>query len=57
VDFFSENLWPFHIQDVRPVLYQMQPMSQTNTIELMNQARELRERGQTVQSSPPPSEY
>ena len=57
VDFFSENLWPFHIQDVRPVLYQLQPMSQTNTIELMNQARELRERGKAVQSAPPSSEY
>ncbi|HEV3142859.1 MAG TPA: PEGA domain-containing protein [Gemmataceae bacterium] len=57
VDFLSENLWPFHIQDVRPVLYQMQPMAQTNTVELMNQARELRERGKAVPSTPAPSDY
>jgi hypothetical protein len=56
VDFFSENLWPFHIQDVRPVFYQLQPMAQTNTIELMNQARELRERGRAVNPTPTPSE-
>lgn len=55
-DFLSENLSPFHVQDVRPVSYQLQPMAQTNTVELMNQAGELRERGRAIPSAPP-SEY
>jgi hypothetical protein len=50
IDFFSENLWPFHIHDVRPVRYELHLMPQTNTVELLNQAREMRDRGQAIPS-------
>jgi hypothetical protein len=50
LDFFSENLWPFHIHDIRPVRFELKLMPQTNTVELLNQAHQLRERGQAVGS-------
>jgi hypothetical protein len=56
LDFFSENLWPFHLHDNRPVHIQLQPMSQPNTVEILNQARILRERGQAIPGTPPQRE-
>src|SRR5947209_17729254 len=32
LDFFSENLWPFHVQDIRPVRFELRLMPQTNTV-------------------------
>ena len=48
IDFFSENLWPHHIQDVRHFRYRLTPKCQPNTNQLMDQATRLRERGRTL---------
>jgi PEGA domain len=49
LDFASENLWPFHIEDVRRFHYPMRPLCQPNTKELLDQAERLRQRGSTLQ--------
>jgi len=51
-DFFTENLLPWHIIDVRRFHYQMQPRVVPNADEMLNHAQELRDRGRIV--SPPP---
>jgi hypothetical protein len=51
-DFFTENLLPWHIIDVRRFHYQMQPQVVPNADEMLNHAQELRDRGRIV--SPPP---
>jgi hypothetical protein len=61
LDFFVENLWPFHVEDVRRFHYQMQPLCQPNTRQLLDQAEGLRGRAATLpgeaqqqQQAPPP---
>ncbi len=51
LDFVAEVLWPFHIEDVRRYYFEMSPARQVLTPELLQQADELRGRGQTL---PPP---
>lgn len=48
VDFASENLYPGKLEDVRRFRYAMQPMTQVNTQQLLNQADALRDRGRSL---------
>lgn len=52
IDFFSENVWPFHIVDRQEFRYQLVPLMQPQTNDLLRQADNLRNRGKSVQ--PPP---
>jgi hypothetical protein len=52
LDFFFENLWPFHIEDVRRYRLELQPAAQVRTDELLDAANGLREQAQNL---PPPS--
>jgi len=52
-DFFSENVYPRHIQDNRLLQFEMSPLQQPRTEDLMNQAKLLRDRGMAVPSAPP----
>lgn len=54
IDFFSENLWPWHIQDNRRLRFEMEPQSQPRTEDMLNQARTLRERGLALPVVAPP---
>lgn len=51
IDFFSENVIPWRIEDVRRFRYQMQPQCAIRADELLNQAQTLRQRGQTLPES------
>ncbi len=48
LDFFSENLWPCWIRDVRRFHYQLQPLQVPRGDEILNRAQELRDRGKIV---------
>lgn len=53
LDFFSENLYPGKIEDVRRFRYTMTPQVQPRTDDLINQAEQLRGKGRAVQSPGP----
>lgn len=48
IDFISENLYPGKLEDVRRFRYALQPASQVNTQQLLQQAEALRGRGQQI---------
>ncbi len=48
LDFFSENLTPWHIRDVREFRYQLQPHRIVPNAELENNAQDLRQRGASI---------
>jgi PEGA domain len=48
VDFFSENVWPFKVRDVRRFDFTMQPMQTVRPDDVRQQAEQLRARGQTI---------
>ena len=48
LDFISENLVPWKIHDVRRFHYHLEPARTPNTAELLNQAQELRMKGQSI---------
>ncbi len=48
IDFFSENVWPFKVRDARAYHFQLQPLRQVPQDEVLNRARNLRGRGQTI---------
>jgi hypothetical protein len=48
VDFFSENVWPFKIRDVRSFCYTMTPLQTVRPDDVRQRAEELRARGQTI---------
>ena len=48
VDFVSENVYPGKLEDVRRFRYAMQPATQVNTQQLMQQAEALRNRGRSL---------
>jgi len=50
-DFFSENVWPAQITDIRPLYYEMEPIIQPNLDLLKAEGEELRGRGAAL---PPP---
>ena len=59
-DFFVENLWPFHIEDVRRFRFELQPAAQVRTDELLDAATNLRNRAaalppSSVPDTPPPA--
>ena len=45
IDFFSENVMPFQVEDVRQFHYKLEPRKVVNTNELMHDAQNLRNRG------------
>jgi hypothetical protein len=49
IDFFSENVWPWTIRDVRRLRYQLQPLQQANVQQIGQQGQELRARAATIQ--------
>jgi PEGA domain len=51
VDFLSENIWPFNIVDRREFHYQLVPLMQPQTNDLLREADNLRNRGKSI---PPP---
>jgi hypothetical protein len=51
IDFFSENVWPAQITDIRPLFYEMEPIVQPNLELLKAEGEELRSRGAAL---PPP---
>jgi PEGA domain len=53
LDFFSENVFPLMIRDVRPFKYTMTPLQVPNTMKLRSDATALRSRGQAIQTPPP----
>jgi hypothetical protein len=58
LDFFSENVIPWIIRDVRRFHYKLEPRRMVNTEELLKQADNLRNRGISIRppdSNPPPS--
>jgi hypothetical protein len=48
IDFFTENIWPFKVRDVRCFQYTMQPMQTVRPDDVRQQAETLRARGQTI---------
>jgi PEGA domain len=51
IDFFAESLWPRQITDIRPLIYDLEPLPPPNLVQLKAEAVELRERAKTL---PPP---
>lgn len=52
LDFISENLYPFHVQDNRRLRFDMLPLQQPSTTDLLNQAASLRDRGRAIPTPP-----
>jgi hypothetical protein len=48
VDFFSENVWPFKLRDVRSFHYTLTPLQMVRPDDVRQQAEELRARGQSI---------
>jgi hypothetical protein len=60
VDFFTENVYPGKLRDVRCFTYTLQPLQPTRPDDLLSRARDLRSRGQTLGAprqapAPPPA--
>lgn len=53
LDFISENLIPYRIEDVRRFHYQLQPRKVVQTDQLLQDAQNLRNRGMSVEPPPP----
>src|SRR5262249_24847059 len=58
IDFFVDNVWPFHVEDVRRSHSPTQPLCQPNARQLLDQAEGLRGRAATLpgeaRAQPPP---
>jgi hypothetical protein len=54
IDFFSENIYPLKIRDVRRFCYTMTPQKTTRPEDVRDQAEQLRRRGQTIGVPLPP---
>jgi hypothetical protein len=50
LDFFSENVIPWKIRDVRRFHYKLEPRRIVNTKELLDEAQNLRNRGISIRS-------
>jgi hypothetical protein len=59
LDFFSENVLPCKIRDLRRFHYKLEPRRMVNTDELLKEAQNLRNRGISIRppdtSGPPPT--
>jgi hypothetical protein len=53
LDFFSENVIPFTIRDVRHFSYPMRPLQLLPPEQVLGRAQELRSQGQTIGTSAP----
>ena len=53
VDFISENLVPWPIQDVRRFHYKLEPRQMPSPDQLLNNAQNLRNRGQSLEAPAP----
>lgn len=53
LDFISENLIPWRIEDVRRFNYRLEPLQTPPTDELLGRAQALRDRGQSVAAPAP----
>jgi len=53
LDFFSENIYPCKLEDVRRFRYSMTPQVQPRTDDLINRAEQLRAKGRAVESPAP----
>jgi hypothetical protein len=53
LDFFSENVYPGHIQDNRRLGWDLDLIQQPRTEDILKQAQILRERGAAVPAAPP----
>lgn len=49
LDFLSENLWPWKIEDVRRFHYKLEPLPAVRSDQLLQDAEILRDRGRAVQ--------
>ena len=58
IDFFTENVWPFKVRDVRGFNYVLQPKALVRPEDVLLRGNALRDRGQTVvplpDTAPPP---
>jgi hypothetical protein len=57
LDFFSENVYPFRVSDVRRLHFHLEKQTPENGADLLNKANTLRQQGDLIQSptQPPPS--
>ena len=59
IDFFSENMIPWKLRDVRRFHYKLEPRRMVNTNDLLQEAQNLRNRGISIRppddNSPPPT--
>jgi hypothetical protein len=55
LDFISENLVPFQIEDVRRFHYTLTPLQGVRTDELLNRGQMLRNQGLAISPPPPPA--
>ena len=53
IDFFSENVYPGKVEDVRRLRYSLTPLTLVPTPDLLQQADQLRNRGRAVGSELP----
>jgi hypothetical protein len=56
IDFVTENIYPGKIEDVRRFRYSLEPLVQTPTDQLLQQAEQLRGRGRAVNGGEPPQQ-
>ena len=56
IDFFSENLWPKRMTDVRRFHFDLEPLQAVRTDVLLDQAQQLRTRGQSLVPRAEPSD-
>ena len=53
LDFFTENLWPFKVRDIRrPEPYQLQPLQTPNPNQVLERAQQLRNSGRAIGEPP-----
>lgn len=53
IDFFSENLWPGNIRDIRRIHVPLTPAQISPPEQVLQQAEQLRTRGQGIGTAPP----
>jgi hypothetical protein len=56
IDFFTENVYPAKVEDVRRFKYCLEPLVQVSEGDLLQQAQQLRERGKAVNGGEPPQQ-
>lgn len=44
IDFVAESLWPWQVTDIRPLRFEMEPLTQPNLDQIKRDADELRQR-------------